>query len=63
VLLFRRATRWIDPPGERAALNTNALDEVPDSTWFTNRLGAGGLTAAQVAAAGAGATAAHPLPS
>jgi hypothetical protein len=27
----------VDPPGE--AINVNALDEVPDSAWFTNRLG------------------------
>src|SRR5262249_44219029 len=27
----------VDPPAE--AVNVNALDEVPDSAWFTNRLG------------------------
>jgi hypothetical protein len=27
----------VDPP--REAVNVNALDEVPDSAWFTNRLG------------------------
>ena len=30
------------PPGERVdrpALNVNTLDEVPDSSWFTNRIG------------------------
>src|SRR3954471_18772765 len=29
-------------PGEhvdRAAINVNTLDEVPDSSWFTNRIG------------------------
>ena len=34
-----RTTRWVDPPGRKPALNTNALDDVPDSTWFTNRIG------------------------
>ena len=35
------------PPGERVdtpAVNVNTLDEVPDSSWFTNRIGKGGLT-------------------
>ena len=27
----------VDPPGP--AVNVNSLDEVPDSAWFTNRLG------------------------
>ncbi|HMJ11541.1 MAG TPA: hypothetical protein VK524_09030, partial [Polyangiaceae bacterium] len=31
------------------ARNVNALDEVPDSSWFRNRLGAKSLTAAEVA--------------
>jgi len=34
-------------PGDRRdirAVNTNTLDEVPDSTWFTNRIGLGGMT-------------------
>jgi hypothetical protein len=31
----------VDPGGE--ATNVNALDEVPDSSWFTNRLGRGAL--------------------
>ncbi len=48
-LLFRRATRWVDPPGRKPALNTNALDDVPDSTWFTNRLGMRRLTPEEVA--------------
>ena len=41
-------------PGERRdvrAMNVNTVDEVPDSSWFTNRIGrpAAGLTAADVA--------------
>lgn len=35
---------------DRPALNVNALDEVPDSSWFTNRIGRGGVTPAQVRA-------------
>src|SRR5215203_112208 len=38
--------------GERAdrrAANVNTLDEVPDSTWFTNRIGRRAMTAAEVA--------------
>lgn len=34
-------------PGDRQdiqALNTNTLDEVPDSSWFTNRIGARAMT-------------------
>jgi hypothetical protein len=39
-------------PGDRAtnvrALSINTVDEVPDSTWFTNRLGAVSLTSADL---------------
>jgi hypothetical protein len=39
-------------PGDRTnqrAVNVNTIDEVPDSSWFTNRIGATTLTAADVA--------------
>jgi hypothetical protein len=38
-MLFHPAARFfaVDPAGD--ALNVNALDEVPDSSWFENRLG------------------------
>ncbi|HET6335415.1 MAG TPA: hypothetical protein VFG30_19450 [Polyangiales bacterium] len=36
-------------PDKQPARNVNALDEVPDSTWFTNRLGAHDLTPAEAA--------------
>ncbi len=39
VFVFRRSTRALGLPTRRAALGTNALDEVPDSNWFTNRIG------------------------
>ena len=41
-----------DSPGERRdvrALNVNSVDEVPDSSWFTNRIGRHEMTAADVA--------------
>jgi hypothetical protein len=37
----------VDPAGE--STNVNALDEVPDSSWFTNRIGLFGMTPAEVA--------------
>ncbi|MFK7999718.1 MAG: hypothetical protein AB8H86_08980 [Polyangiales bacterium] len=36
----------VDPPGE--AINVNAMDEVPDSSWFQNRLGRRTLTEAEI---------------
>src|SRR5687768_15657188 len=38
-MAFRPMARFfaIDPAGE--AVNVNSLDEVPDSSWFTNRIG------------------------
>jgi hypothetical protein len=38
-------------PGTRhdiRARNVNTIDEVPDSSWFTNRIGKGGLTTAEI---------------
>jgi hypothetical protein len=40
----RRLTRALELPGHPRARGVNALDEVPDSTWFTNRIGARELT-------------------
>jgi hypothetical protein len=37
----------IDPAGE--SVNVNALDEVPDSSWFKNRIGLFGMSPAQTA--------------
>lgn len=37
--LHRQITRALALPRQRRALGVNALDEVPDSTWFTNRIG------------------------
>ncbi|MBA3451495.1 MAG: hypothetical protein H0T42_00195, partial [Deltaproteobacteria bacterium] len=35
----RRLTRAMDFPSTGRALDVNSLDEVPDSSWFTNRIG------------------------
>ena len=43
-----RIPRFLDVPGRIRAQNINALDEVPDSTWFTNRIGRYDLSPAQV---------------
>jgi hypothetical protein len=40
----RRLTRAMELPRPQRALGVNALDEVPDSTWFTNRIGVRDLT-------------------
>jgi hypothetical protein len=36
-------------PNKRRARGVNALDEVPDSTWFTNRIGVHDMTPEQIA--------------
>ena len=38
-VFHRRITRAMELAPDRRALGVNALDEVPDSTWFTNRTG------------------------
>lgn len=38
-MLFGRIDRALTLPDEEPARDINALDEVPDSTWFENRLG------------------------
>jgi hypothetical protein len=43
-IVQRRIERGLDLQRHRRALGVNALDEVPDSTWFTNRIGARDLT-------------------
>jgi hypothetical protein len=43
-VLQRRVTRALELPRTQRALGVNALDEVPDSTWFTNRIGVRALT-------------------
>jgi hypothetical protein len=47
-MVFHPIARFfaVDPAG--AATNVNALDEVPDSSWFENRIGARTLTPAEI---------------
>jgi hypothetical protein len=42
------ATRPLELPRQRRALGVNALDEVPDSTWFTNRIGVRDLSPEEI---------------
>jgi hypothetical protein len=37
------------PPSNTRALNINTIDEVPDSSWFTNRLGTAKISTEQIA--------------
>ncbi len=53
VFVFRSATRSMELRTTQPALSTNAIDEVPNSTWFTNRVGVRDVTP-QEAATGAG---------
>ncbi len=41
---YRPIVRALELSAPRRALGVNALDEVPDSTWFTNRIGARALS-------------------
>jgi hypothetical protein len=47
-MVQRRLTRAMELPRSERALGVNALDEVPDSTWFTNRIGIRDLTLDEV---------------
>jgi hypothetical protein len=49
MFLLRRLTRALELRDEEPAWNTNALDEVPDSTWFTNRIGVRDVAAEEAA--------------
>ena len=46
----RRMTRALELPRQQRARGVNALDEVPSSTWFTNRIGVRDLTIDEVRA-------------
>jgi hypothetical protein len=47
-IVQRRLARAMDLPRDRRALGVNSLDEVPDSTWFTNRIGTRDMTIDEV---------------
>ena len=53
------AVNTLGHPGERRdvrALNVNTVDEVPDSSWFTNRIGRKELSAVEIARGPDGST-------
>ncbi len=45
---YRPVVRSMEVRSSPHAQNVNSLDEVPNSTWFTNRIGRGGLSAEEV---------------
>jgi len=45
---YRPVDYVLDVPDPHPAENVNALGEVPDSTWFTNRIGVRDLTPAEI---------------
>jgi hypothetical protein len=47
-LVQRPIDRTLGLDRQRRALGVNALDEVPDSTWFTNRIGARDMSIAEL---------------
>jgi hypothetical protein len=47
-MFLRELTRPLELRRSRRALGVNAVDEVPDSTWFTNRIGVHVLSAAEI---------------
>src|SRR5262245_30739795 len=49
VLVTRRITRAMQLPDAEPARNVNALDEVPNSSWFENRIGARDMSPDEVA--------------
>jgi hypothetical protein len=49
ILLFGRIDRVLRLPTSQPAEDTNALDEVPDSSWFENRIGQRAMSPEEVA--------------
>ncbi len=48
VFALRRLDRALELRDREPAHNTNALDEVPESTWFQNRIGRGEVSVEQI---------------
>ncbi len=46
--LLRRFTRWTELHDTRRAMNVNAMDEVPDSTWYVNRIAGRDVTSEEI---------------
>lgn len=59
---FRPVSEFFTFEARREAINVNALDEVPDSSWFTNRIGRTPMTPEEVAAGACGTTFEMPGP-
>jgi hypothetical protein len=49
IFVMRRLERALELPDEERAWNVNALEEVPDSAWFKNRLGRRSFTPEEIA--------------
>lgn len=49
IFVMRRLERALTLPDEERAWNVNALEEVPDSSWFQNRLGRRSFTPEEIA--------------
>lgn len=49
IIVLRRTTRALELHGSTPARNANALDEVPDSSWFTNRIGVRAMSSEEAA--------------
>jgi len=47
--MWNRLTDAVDPPSTGPARDTNALDEVPNSTWYENRIGLRDVTPEELA--------------
>ena len=54
--VFRPVSRALALPLPTEAINVNSLDEVPDSSWFTNRVGLHDMTPDEVARGACGDT-------
>lgn len=61
-LVFRPLAELAWPELPRAAINVNALDEVPRSSWFVNRIGLRALSPARVARGACATDAPPPVP-
>lgn len=60
--LFRQASEALAYRRGREAVNVNALDEVPDSSWYTNRLSRRGMTLDELRAGSCRDTGVPPSP-
>jgi hypothetical protein len=49
IFVIKRVDRLLEVRDENEAGNTNSLEEVPDSTWFQNRIGVRRVTPAEAA--------------